>query len=278
MHWPDGYDELDGIYPCGQELPRAATGLSLNGYRDLSALEGVRGLRTLWVDGARPGELERLSALVPGLETLHVRSPQATDLRYLRGVGRPSTVILVDHIKVERLDGIEALKSAKTLRLDNFPRVRDLQPLAALTNLRRLSLAMRMSRAVNGGLQLVDSLEPLRTLRSLEELDCYAVAARDRDLSPLYALPLLAQVELPFVYGVEQIARLAGALGYDDARWPAVVPSLGGCRTRSCSHEDEVLLVGVRRDAYACSQCDAERIQRHVAEFEAWRAEGATGE
>jgi hypothetical protein len=274
MYW---YAE-EGVWGRGQELPPKAEHLDLDGFKDLSALAGVRGLRELVIDRTPAEQLARLSALAPRLESLVVLRPARTkDLRYLHGVGTPSTVVLQDHTSVERLDGIEALQSATTLTLDNFPRVRDLGSLAALTNLRRLSMRVLTSRAANGQLQQVDSFKPLGSLQSLEQLDCYSVVARDRDLSPLYALPRLADVEIPFVYGIEQLARLAGALGYDAERWPPTLSSPGGCRPRPCGHGDDEILVGARRNMWVCRICDANRVERHVAAFEAWRAQGAAG-
>jgi hypothetical protein len=77
-----------------------------------------------------------------------------------------------------------------------------------------------MSRAINSSDQLVDSFAPLAALRQLERLDCFCVRARDGDLSPLHALPHLEDVEIPLTYTSEQIAHLAGVLGYGPDQWP----------------------------------------------------------
>jgi hypothetical protein len=276
MEWLDEIDGLSEAYPYSPEvdLPAEAEVLRVRGFRDLSPLAGVRGVRTLWVLDARPGELARVSALTPDLETLVVGGRHVTDLDYLRGVGAPSTLVLWDHTKLERLDGIEVLGSLTSLTLDNVPRVHDLGPLAALSELRHLRLSVLMSRAMNSSDQLVDSLAPLADLRRLERLDCFCVRARDGDLSPLYALPHLEDVEIPLTYSSEQIARLAGVLGRGPDEWPAVKPTRRAPCKR-CGADDEVMLVGVRRNAFVCRRCDAERVERHVAAFEAWRSDGA---
>jgi hypothetical protein len=271
--WREDIEALEGAYPYAPDvdLPAVAEVLHVRGFKDLSVLAGVAGVRTLRVENARPSELVRLLVLTPGLETLVVGGLHVTDLAYLRGVGAPSTVVLTDHTKVERLDGIEALSSTTSLTLDNVPRIRDLHPLSALTRLRRLRIATLMSRAINGSDQLIDSLAPLEALRSLEQLAFFSAKARDDDLSPLYALR-----KIPLTYSTEQIARLAGVLGRGADEWPAIVPS-GWRACRACGADDEVMLVGARRRRYACPHCDAERVERHIAAFEAWRAQGAAG-
>jgi hypothetical protein len=276
--WREDIEALEGAYPYSPDvdLPAVAEVLHVHGFKDLSALAGVAGVRTLRVENARPSELVRLSVLTPGLETLVVGGLHVTDLGYRRGVGAPSTVVLTDHTKVERLDGIEALSSMTSLTLDNVPRIRDLRPLSALTSLRRLRIATLMSRAINGSDQLIDSLAPLKALRSLERLAFFSVKARDGDLSPLYALRKLEDVQIPLTYSTEQIARLAGVLGRGADEWPAIVPS-GWRACRACGADDEVMLVGARRRRYVCRHCDAERVERHIAAFEAWRAQGAAG-
>jgi hypothetical protein len=279
MWWMDEIAGLDRAkwYLAGDPLPATARILRLSGVKKLAGLGDVKGVRTLWVDRAPAGELARLGELAPNVETLIVGGERVTDLGYLSGVGTPGKVVLFDHTKLERLDGIEALRSVSSLTLDNFPRVSDLGPLAALGDLEHLALSTSLSRAVNGNRHLVDSLAPLRHLRSLERLSCFAVVARDRDLTPLHSLPKLADVDLPLVYSTEQTARLGGALGLDAERWPAVEPVTGDCAfpCGRCGSRDRVMLVGTKRRSFVCRHCESERVERHVEEFEAWRARGA---
>jgi hypothetical protein len=102
------------------------------------------------------------------------------------------------------------------------------------------------------------------------------VKARDGDLSPLYALSKLDDVQIPLTYSTEQIARLAGVLGRGADEWPAIVPS-GWKVCRACGADDEGHARRRPTPQYVCPHCDAERVERHIAAFEAWRAQGAAG-
>jgi hypothetical protein len=188
----------------------------------------------------------------------------------LAGLLDPSIRVLrlVDVTKLGSLEGIDSAPSLRQLDIVNAPHIRSLGPLAALTELRRLRIAISMSRTSN---QNVDSLSPLAALRHLEALRMTGVIAADRRLRPLHGLGQLRDVSIPNFYSVEEFGRLAGAL--PDATGfglkPVIEEHPGRCRR--CGEQSEVQLIGRKRNRFVCVHCDAEAVARHRAMFEHWR-------
>ena len=98
--------------------------------------------------------------------------------------------------------------------------------------------------------------------------------ASDGDLTSLHGLESLRIVSIPNYYSLEQLSPLSGALpkaqGFGLA---AVVEYHRREPCAICGCATEAQLIGRRRGAFVCAECDAALVARHVENFIRFRDE-----
>jgi hypothetical protein len=112
------------------------------------------------------------------------------------------------------LDGLDELQQLESLTLYAFPRITSLEPIGALTNLKKLVLSTPPGYDAARKCYEVDSLEPLARLSDLESLTMRGIAPKSGRLDPIRRLTHLRRVDITHVYmfGLEDYAQLAAAL------------------------------------------------------------------
>lgn len=93
-------------------------------------------------------------------------------------------------------DLLTQLRLLEELRIIHMPEIRDLKPLAALKNLRVLTLETLPSWDASGRVSEVRSLAPLAALPSLQELALFGVVPIGRTADELLASRSLRRVRL----------------------------------------------------------------------------------
>jgi len=167
------------------------------------------------------------------------------------------------------LDGLDELQQLESLTLYAFPRIASLEPIGALTNLRRLLLSTPPGYDASRKHYEVDSLEPLARLSNLESLTMRGIAPKSGRLDPIRRLTGLRHVDITHVsmFGLADYAQLAAALPAAEghclqpvfeATWAGACPQCGRLR---------VVLTAPppRTPRVACPVDDQARIERHVA-------------
>lgn len=220
----------------------------------VQALARMPRLRALWLYQVGRVDLSPLRA-VAGLEHLTVAwAPHLTDLAWLGG-----------------LPGLRALY------LDDVPRL-NLDTLPVLSRLEAIHIGGGMDTPVR-----IASLAPLTRTPAVRAVSLASVRVADGRLAPLAELGRLRYLSAPNVFAPEESARLAvarpdvaGAVlspifaePAHDADGRPVLPC-GRCGRAS-------LMVTGRPALVLCPGCDADRVARRVARWEAARAGAAAG-
>lgn len=272
MAWIERLDEIKRRYSIEPTAaPADAAVLRIEATdpdRTAALLQGVRELRALTLDRPTKTALAVLPLVAPQLEMLVLSQPAVVDLRGIGPAGLRALEI-IDATKLESLVGIEALVCLEALVLDNFTRVRNLEPLREVGTLQELALRALMSRTSP---HLVDSFEPLGALEKLEILDFDNVVSRDRDLLVLRSLRALRRVRVPNYYPVEHVAALAASAPHASGFGLSsheVIEDWQPCDR--CGSSRAAQLFGRRRDRFVCLRCDADVVMRHRGDFEAFR-------
>ena len=170
------------------------------------------------------------------------------------------------------LDGLESLQQIESLMLYAFPRITSLEPVGALTNLKKLMLSTPPGYDASRKCYEVESFEPLAQLTTLETLTMRGIVPKTGGLEPIGRLTNLRRVDITHVYtfGLEDYARLAAALPHAEghclqavyeAAWAGACPRCGGARVALTAPPP-------RTPKTACPICDRERIERHLAAWD----------
>jgi hypothetical protein len=197
------------------------------------------------------------------------------DLRPLAGCGKLEHLALFYAPKLTDLGFLADLPQLRTLCLLEIPRL-DFATLPPMPSLQEFVFLGGVHQGV-----MVPSLAPLACLKGLRRLELSNVAAVDGSLAPLAVLQGLENLAVPArAYEVEEYARLAASLPntrgtrvdclnplfskpeYDE-------PGKAHLACPKCA-QPRVLLTG-KGTRVSCLTCDAKRIEKHIARWEAAR-------
>jgi hypothetical protein len=220
--------------------------LTLHDPQDLRAVAGMSSLARLRIVGGRCSVRE-LAAL-SSLRELVLDDPQT-------------------------LDGLDLVKQLAVLTVYCFPQVRSLAPIGSLHGLESLLLSTPPGYDASRKCHEVDSLKPLGNLRRLRKLIMRGVLPGDRTLAPLHSLTQLETLEVTHVYcfSLEDHALLARAL--PNTRGHCLMPFFEASWTGNCrkcgARRVALTAPPPRSPRLACPNCNAERLRRHEAEWNA---------
>lgn len=197
-----------------------------------------------------------------------------------------TTDLRLYHITLPSIEGIERLASIKHLTLEwatkvsdvspifkltgltnlsifDFPKLRQLEGIEALSSLCELSLSGSRG-ALTPKLKLT-SIEPVARLRGLISFSLANAQLDDDDITPLARCKTLKHLNLSNQFERSQVAYLANRLNSQ------LVEPLSAYREthipcESCG-ANKSMFTG-RRMPILCRSCDENRFQRHIAEFE----------
>ncbi|MEQ1893540.1 MAG: hypothetical protein ABL998_13420 [Planctomycetota bacterium] len=204
---PPLQNSLEGVREDTEELHFARERDSHRGFSRLQRL------RSAWLWGVNPAFLEEIAA-IETLEVLQLDRVTAADLRPLAQLRRLRRLIINDATKVTDLRWVETLPELDALSLGNFKRVRELDPLSALTSLKALGVEGSIWTAMR-----VDTLAPLSRLIGLESLFLISLRVADRSLRPLHALTRLRVLRAAAYYPDEEFRSLRQALPHLRCCW-----------------------------------------------------------
>lgn len=150
----------------------------------------------------------------------------------------------------------------------NLPKVREIQPLARLKDLRELAVTGSVWARMN-----IHSFEPLTEISGMEFLHLTNINPADAFLKPLENLQRLKQLDIANSFSMEDFAKLAAVLPETNCIWfkPYVQISFEHCK--KCEKETMVMLTGKRKSSI-CSNCDVQKLTKHIEAFEMFRNDG----
>ena len=260
---PDLADLSKEAKLVGVDREQPTLGLLRRGRR----LVAIKALRTT-------SEIVEELAQLPELRMAFLAEPErAGNLTQLARCPRLEHLTLYHGLGLTSLDILAKLESLRSLTLIHCPRL-DLSTLPHLPALREF--------VMHGGFQegmKLPSLSPLVRLPGLQRLELLNISTRDGSLAPLAKLQGLKALFLAgSAFEVEEYARLAASLPDVRAvRADCLNPiftqpeyETNGSARHACPkcQKPRVLLTG-KRTRVSCLVCDATRIQKHGARWEA---------
>lgn len=248
------------LYDDLSEAPEDAEYLACFGKsKGLSKLKDFPNLKTLWISGVNPKQLEKV-AQCRGLDTLVIHELRVPDMSALEQLRSLKKMLVWGNPKATSLESLSGLASLKVLGLDSFSKIQDLGPLAALTNLEVLSL-----EGGNYKPMTVESFAPLQGLTGLRELRLLNVKVKDQQLQPLASLSQLSELTLGNLYPMQEVARLAATLETTHCNLfnPHFETQI---QCKKC--QTEQLMAVQNRLSLVCPKCDADKIKSHRAAFQ----------
>jgi len=228
-------------------------------------------LEVVWAHTVTP-ELLGVLARMSHLRAVYLCKAGKVDLSSLGELKSVEHVLVSWANHLSDLSWLSRLPRLRTLYLDDMKSL-DLATLPELSGLEALHVGGGMTSALK-----LSSLGPLARLRHLRHLTLSNVRPRDGSLAPLHVLTGLRELFLPNFFEVEECARLAAALPetsgpvltpfYTEPSRPAVGTPAFPCANCRGSR---VMLTG-RPGVLLCPTCDAARIAKRVARWEAARS------
>lgn len=230
--------------------------------RDAVGIEHLanhRALRTLWCSGI---DAERLEALArcEQLEELYLEDVRGHDLEPLTALTRLEVLGIDGATKVESLDWLDGVRPLLELRLQHFPRVRSLEPLASQPELRALDVS-----GSTWGRMRVAWFSPLSALRGLRLLYLTNIQCRDGSLRVIAGLDQLTELHIAGFHDWQEFATLSGLSPDIRCDWFEPFVELGHEACAVCG-TPLVMLTG-KRQPTLCPRCNANRVERHVNRF-----------
>jgi hypothetical protein len=164
------------------------------------------------------------------------------------------------------LELIGRLSNVKYLRIMHMPRVNDLSPLSNLKLLERLELAVLFSWNRQ---QHIKSLQPLNKLSNLQIVELHGVYPDDGSLQSLLSCPLLSEFQSGNLFTMQELLNLKVAKPEIKGTFFQPFVELPYSICEKCGSK-KVILSGVIKNAFQCPECNKERIEKHLALWEAY--------
>jgi hypothetical protein len=201
---------------------------------------------------------------------LVLNSVRDTDLAFLSSNVSLRVLYLSE---LHALKDVAALSQIRELVLLHSPKVRSLEPLAALRGLEILTISTPPSWDASRKCLEVESFDSLRRLAGLRALSLTGVRPMQDGLRPLQGMKGLRRLEISHVYdfGLEDYAELAAHLPATAGACLQPCFSMGfAMPCRKCGRQT-VFLTGPkpRSRRYLCVVCDRARLEEHIARWNA---------
>ena len=148
------------------------------------------------------------------LQFLYVDDTRATDMSPLTGCSALRHLTIKGATQATSLDWIRDLPQLDSLLIENFKKITDISPIAAMTSLRALGVEGSMWTR-----QKVDSFIPLSGLEELEALFITNCKPTTDSLMPLYSLHNLRYLEAPAFYTEDEFSCLEKAIPQLKCSW-----------------------------------------------------------
>ena len=163
-------------------------------------------LEYLWVSGIREKEV----AIVGGmtwLRRLVVHDLRVSTLQAFASLGRLRSLSVAGSPKIKSLNGLERLNGLTELILFDCCNYATIEQIAALASLETLCLEGGLSKPLT-----IESLEPLARLTELRRLRLASIRVMDQSLRPLHGLDRLRDVFIAKMFPVSELRAAAAAL------------------------------------------------------------------
>lgn len=270
-------------YDGGDRLSLACTQTDLPGkkQRELilewcDLLPSLSKVRVLWFHSKVTQELFEAACRMEELEGLYIKWSSIKNLAPITGLSSLTHLHIGGAPSAEPIEALCDLRTLIDLELHNVPAAGDISFLERMPQLRSLELA-------GDGNSLkslrIESFGPLKALSKLERLAISTATVTDESLEAIGHLPRLKYLMISNQFKMEEFAKLAGKLpSVDCDRFAPVGEPADWMQCKKCGERTMVPLTG-KRKPWLCQNCDARRIEKHMAAFKhvaQMAAEGAS--
>ena len=167
------------------------------------ALPNVAGVRLLWIGIQAPQALFDAACRVSGLEGLWIKHSRVQSLESLPASSSLRHFHLGSSTSLESIAPLRECCRLETLRLKNIKKIRKLDPISSLRELKEFGIDGSMWTT-----QRIDTLGPVGRLTELQYLSIVNLRASDRTLSPLFTLRKLRRFRCASWWNTEELAKL----------------------------------------------------------------------
>lgn len=261
LNWPDAVRDVGSVRKDRKRLRLIA------GATGLERLGQFTHLEALWCFGVNQKALAYICKCA-SLESLYIDTLKSGEISCILKL-RSFKVLSIDSCsKIDSLGELSNLKTLEGLAIINFKNVHEVSPLSGLINLQQLAIAGSIWTRMK-----IESLQPLSSLRNLKYLHLTNLKAEDESLKPLGGLSQLEKLEIANFYPMEEFAWLSSKLKNTRCTWfrPYIEAPF---ECSKCGSDTVAMLTGKGKPSL-CKECDAKRLERHVAEFEGIAADAA---
>jgi hypothetical protein len=252
------------------EYPAEATIVTLCGrgkdeMRGWELLPDLKRVETVFVYQPLEKHLAWIGRM-PGLRRLGILNPKAADFTALGPLKQLEALFIEDATQLASLEFLSTLKGLRALGIFDAKRLADLSGLESVPRLQELALLCGIWNPLK-----VRTLQPIAALKSLTCLRLTA-DAQDGSLEPLRGLSKLEELDVNLLQPFEQVAKLSAYFPNTLCKYfaePYETFTNQRCR-KDPSHTGIHVLKG-RRDF--CRDCHPQKLADYLAEFERIRAQ-----
>ena len=223
------------------------------------SVAGRREVETVFYFQAHDRHLQALAGM-SWLKVLGLLQPKSADLTAVSSLENLEALFIEDATKLETLEFARPLKSLRALGVFDAKRLNDIAALRELTGLEELALQRGIWNAMK-----LRSLKPIATLTGLKCLRLTA-ESEDRSLEPLRQLTALEDLDLNLLYPMEEYARLAAFLPEDICPvFEEPYEKIDGLCRRNEAHTT-ILPAGTLKRW--CHDCNPQKLEEYLAEYD----------
>lgn len=201
-------------YQGGERLNLVCTQLDLSSYQQKKLTEAWCALlpdlpevKTLWFNSRVNQPLFEAACQMKKLEGLYVKWSGIKSIASLPLLKKLKYLHIGSSAQVESIEPLRDMTGLSVLEIENFKKIRNLDPIAGLTQLEGLSIC-----GSTWTLQVVESLAPLRTLGNLKYLFLIALRSLDKSLRPIGELKSLVTLRTAWYWTAEEFEYLRNQL------------------------------------------------------------------
>ncbi len=212
----------------------------------------------------KPEHAKRLAQIgFANLRALSLRHLRAQDLHVLRLFPQIENVRIWQSNPVTSLEGLQSLPNLRICELTELGTLPSLEPVASHTGLTSLCLSSGIWKSQ----QVIGDLSPIGILSELRQL--ILVVRGPADFTPLHRLAKLEWLHFsPALAPVSEVAKLAARFPFWATNKPWLHHFNGDAEGCARCGSKRTFLYLQRKKRVWCSQCDAQRLNKILDEFE----------
>jgi hypothetical protein len=228
--------------------------------KNLERLQKLNEVEKLWLFTVNQSEFDLIMNNVKP-RILYIYELKVEDLSSLEKLTEIEEIHLCWNTKATQLWDLSKNARLKSLSIEDFKRLNNLEPLKHCQSLKELALSGGISNTLN-----INTLKPLEKLTGLKYLTMSNIRVKDESLEPLANLVNLKELNISNQFPTKEYARLSVRLPNTkcDKFQPYIYLS-------SPIGDKDVMVVG-KRKPFLNSKADLKKLQKYEEQFKDFQA------